>query len=297
MPNFQSKQNDAKKKFQNQEALTNKNKGFTLLELIIVIIILGVMSLGITSFISLSTQTYLNVSERDDLLSSARFAVERLNRELRNAIPNSIRTKQSTTKQCIEFIPIKASTIYTDIPVVPDNKRADIDVVNFVNPQDDPFSSCSGTCTDYIVVYPLKPSDVYNFNVNSGDGKVTQLKPFSGLTGDIWTVPIEPTGGMVFEQHSPTDRLYVFDSTVSYCVSNFQLKRYQGSNFEPSQSLTPAGSESLMAEYVEFDKDAPPFVYSPASLQRNAVVQIKLNFNRDGEVVAFENDVHIENIP
>ena len=297
MLNSQSRQSDVKQKCPNQQALINKNNGFTLLELIIVIIILGVMSLGITSFISLSTQTYLNVSERDDLLSSARFAVERLNRELRNAIPNSIRTKQSTTKQCIEFIPIKASTIYTDVPVVPDNKRANIDVVNFVNSQGAPFSSCSGTCPDYIVVYPLTPSDVYDFDINSGDGKVTQLKPFSGLTGDIWTLPIEPTGGMVFDQHSPTDRLYVFDSTVSYCVSNFQLKRFQGNNFEAFQSLTPVGSESLMAENVTFDKDDPPFVYSPASLQRNAVVQIKLHFNRDGEEIVFNNDVHIENIP
>jgi MSHA biogenesis protein MshO len=300
MLNSQSRQSDVKQKFTNQQALINKNNGFTMLELIIVIIILGVMSLGITSFISLSTQTYLNVSERDDLLSSARFAIERLNREIRNAVPNSIRITPITpftTQQCIEFIPIKASTIYTNIPVVPDNKRTNIDVVNFVNSQDDPFSSCSGTCPDYIVVYPLTPSDVYDFDINSGDGKVTQLKPFSGFTGDIWTLPIEPTGGMVFDQHSPTDRLYVFDSTVSYCVSNFQLKRFQGNNFEAFQSLTPVGSESLMAENVTFDKDNPPFVYSPASLQRNAVVQIKLHFNRDGEEIVFNNDVHIENIP
>lgn len=53
-----------------------KESGFTLLELIIVIILLGVMAVGITGFITLSTQTYLNVTERDELLASARFAVK-----------------------------------------------------------------------------------------------------------------------------------------------------------------------------------------------------------------------------
>ena len=89
-----------------------KESGFTLLELIIVIILLGVMAVGITGFITLSTQTYLNVTERDELLASARFAVERLNREVRNALPNSLRVKTNvdTNKQCLEFIPIQAST-------------------------------------------------------------------------------------------------------------------------------------------------------------------------------------------
>lgn len=285
MINFKLKRIDAK-----------RNRGFTLLELIIVIIILGVMSVGISGFITLSTQTYLNVSERDKLLSSARFAVERLNRELRNAVPNSVRVRDDTTRHCIEFTPIKASTFYTDIPVVPDPVKTTIDVVKFINSQGDPFN-CLGSCADYIVVYPLVSSDIYNFNVNSGDGKVTLLKSFSGLTGDIWTLPIEPVGGMVFDQHSPTNRLYVFDKPVSYCVNNSELRRYNDYNFDPTQSLDPSGGYVLMAENLPFDINNLPFSYSSPSLQRNAVVHIQLNFDRDGEVIAFDNDVHIENIP
>ena len=272
-----------------------KISGFTLLELIIVIIILGVMSVGITGFISLTTQTYLNVSERDDLLSSARFAVERLNREIRNAVPNSIRTKQDTTKQCIEFTPIKASTIYTNIPVVPDAKSDEIDVVSFVDSQGALYG-CTG-CSDYIVVYPLNPSDIYGLDVSSGDGKVTQFKTFSSSPDDIWTVPIKPVGKMVFDEHSPTDRLYVFDAPVSYCVSNSQLIRYQEGGFTANQEFTPSNDFSLMAENLIFDNSDLPFKFLPASLQRNAVIQIKLNFDRDGEVISFDNDVHIENIP
>ncbi|MBL0689544.1 MAG: prepilin-type N-terminal cleavage/methylation domain-containing protein, partial [Pseudoalteromonas sp.] len=115
----------------NTANIVNKTKGFTLLELIIVIIILGVMSVGIAGFITLSTQTYLNVSERDELLANARFVTERLNREIRNAVPNSIRINSNSTTECLEFIPIKASTTYMDIPVIPELASKNISIIPF----------------------------------------------------------------------------------------------------------------------------------------------------------------------
>jgi len=270
--------------------------GFTLLELIVVIIILGVMSVGIAGFISLTTQTYLNVTERDELLSSARFAVERLNREVRNAVPNSLRVKNNTESQCLEFTPIKASTTYIDIPVAPDPTSGEITVVAFEDSSGSPFA-CSGFCLDYIAVYPLKTSDIYDFNVNSGSGKVTAFKAFSNLPGSIWTIPIRPNPGMVFDEHSPTRRAYVFDYPVSYCVINSELRRYYGHNLTADQTLQPTGGFSLMAENLLFDENDLPFKVLPATLQRNALVQIKFNFDRDKEVVSFNNDIHITNVP
>jgi len=284
------------KRVQTRQAKAKKAKGFTLLELIVVIIILGVMAVGISGFITLSTQTYLNVSERDDLLSSARFAVERLNREVRNAVPNSLRVINDSKRQCLEFAPIKASTIYIDIPVVPEPKSDEITVVSFLDSQGDPFG-CTGFCQDYIVVYPLESSDIYDFNVTGGDGKVTAFRSFSNLAGDIWTLPIQPPGKMVFDEHSPTNRLYVFEAPVAYCVHGSELIRYSQHGFTAQQGFVPTGDDSLMAENIEFNQFDLPFTISPATLQRNAVVQIKLNFERDGEIISFNNDVHIINTP
>ena len=91
-------------------------RGFTLMEMILVIIILGIMGAGISGFISLSTQSYLNATNRDELIGNARFVIERLSRELRNAVPNSIRVQSwaGNRLQCIQFTPIVASTVYTD---------------------------------------------------------------------------------------------------------------------------------------------------------------------------------------
>jgi MSHA biogenesis protein MshO len=66
-------------------------KGFTLVELVTVIIVLGVVSVGISGFIRTGVQTYSDVIERDQLLGDSRFVVERIHRELRLAIPNSAR--------------------------------------------------------------------------------------------------------------------------------------------------------------------------------------------------------------
>ena len=52
-----------------------------------------------------------------------------------------------------------------------------------------------------------------------------------------------------------------------------------------------------MANSLSFDENDLPFTVLPASLQRNAVVQIKLNFIRDDEQVVFDNAIHISNVP
>ena len=87
-------------------------KGFTLIELITVIVLLGILSVGISSFLNFGTQIFVDATNRDEIISTARFSVERLNRELRKALPNSVRATDNgnsidpITRQCIEYTPI-----------------------------------------------------------------------------------------------------------------------------------------------------------------------------------------------
>ncbi len=282
------------------KATSSDSKGFTLLELIIVIIILGVMAVGISGFISLTTQTYLNVSERDDLLSSARFAVERLNREIRNAVPNSIRVSNDTLRQCIEFSPVIASTIYTDAPVSPELGRLDVSVIPFQLNNSD--YSCSAPCQDKAAIYPLNSDDIHNQDLFFGTGKVFGLNVFVPPVGqNEWQLPISKpfvADSIHFDEDSPTNRLYIIKSPVSYCVDSGELIRYEGHSFSQTQILKPTSSQALMAENISaIDTGNLPFSVDPASLQRNAVVHVRLEFDRDGEVVVFDNDIHVTNIP
>lgn len=277
-----------------KDTLNKKNSlGFTILELIIVIIILGVMSVGIASFITLSTQTYLNVTERDNALGNARFVIERLSRELRDAVPNSIRIDDNGLTQCIEFVPIVASTTYIDIPVVPEPASADFSAIPFNNINGSPYT-CNA-CGDQVIVYPVTTDDIYN-NHNDNSGKVFNLGSISSVALNEWTLVIQ-NGAVSFDEESPTERLYIANQQISYCVSNGQIDRYSNT-IGGAQTIPAAGNSVIMAENMApIDFSQPPFTILPATLTRNAIVQINLHFTRDGEDYVFNNDIHINNIP
>lgn len=281
---------------------TYSMKGFTLMELIIVIIILGVMAVGLGGFIGLSTQTYVNVTERDELISTVRFSVERLNREIRNAVPNSFRvavdSATNPTKQCLEFVPITASTIYTEIATVPEPKSDKVTVIPFLAESGNSYS-CN-ECGDKMVVYPLSPNDVYE-NHDVDLNKVFTIDEYveTGIADQTATITLVGAG-VNFAEDSPTSRTFIFNQAVSYCVENTTIVRYSGYTFSDTQLLPPfisTGTSSLMAENVTFDPTALPFSILPASLQRNAVVQVVLSFSRDGEQITFDNATHVSNIP
>jgi len=286
--------------FYTQSSSTKLSKGFTLLELIIVIILLGVMAVGISGFITLATQTYLNVSERDKLLSSARFAVERLNREVRDAVPNSVRVKQGVFSgfdiQCIEFVPTVASTTYTDIPISPEIATDDITVIPFVGDDGSDYQ-CDVNCLDSVVIYPLNSDDIFQ-NQFDGVGKVFGLKTVTQTTASEWTLTLDRSLGVVFDDESPTKRLFVMKAPVSYCVASNRLFRYDNYGYSPTQLLPPIAPSQLMAEnIVNMDLNESAFTVLSATLQRNAMVEMSLHFSRDDEDLVFNNDIHILNIP
>ncbi|MFT5635936.1 MAG: MSHA biogenesis protein MshO, partial [Cognaticolwellia sp.] len=133
--------------------LTNKQQGFTLVELVTVIVILGVVATSITSFLRFGTKSYTDAADREALISTARFVIERLNREVRHALPNSIRTI-GADNQCLEFVPIDKSAIYLDIPVAPEPANNSVDVVMLAD-------SLLPT-TQYVAVYALNSNDIYS---------------------------------------------------------------------------------------------------------------------------------------
>lgn len=269
-------------------------RGFSLIEIIVVIIILGVLATGISTFINFGTQVYTDATDRDEVVASARFAIERLNREVRIAVPNSIRINANnltgaSAKQCIEFTPIVLSTIYTEIAVSPEPAVNEIKVITF----DEALFNDGFSPNLRVGVYILNASELYE---GSSDKVFTLLNNVIVKSGNEWTLKLNSIE--TFAEESPTNRLYFFNHSVSYCVQDSRLTRHQ--NYSRNADNTPASLGVLMAEHVNMHNAntlIPPFGLTEASQLRNSMVHIKLAFERNFEQVVFNNEIQVSNVP
>ena len=265
-------------------------QGFTLVELVTVIVILGVLGTGISSFLRFGTQSYTNASDREALIGTARYLIERLNREVRNALPNSIRTI-GNNEQCLEFMPIDRSVIYIDIPVAPEPASNSVEVLML----DEPLS----VNTRFVSVYALNSSDIFN----RASGVVEAFSSVTNANDKAAISTISFASNILFNAESPTNRLYFINNPVSYCLENSMIYRYQdyndgdyAANGQPGASATRV----LMAEFVEnFSTPGTPapFQTFPATLQRNGIALTRFIFARNDEEIVFSNEIQVPNVP
>lgn len=269
-------------------------RGFTLVEMVTVILILGILVVGVSSFIIFGTRIFVESSSVDQVLSQSRFAVERMTRELRSALPNSVRVNtDSLTYQCIEFVPIEASTTYLTMPIIPD-AAASTGIVILDN------TASAIRVNQFAWIYPLIDADVYS----SARQKRAQVKTIA-ISGNQVTLTF--TAPTRFAEASPRQRIYFGSSPVSYCFekgasgNDLQIVRYAGYNFNTVQP-NPAtmGTGVLMAQSVANRLDNSndlPLILTPSSLVNNAMVHLQPRFNVNGETFQYRHQVQVINVP
>ncbi|MCS6154535.1 type II secretion system protein [Shewanella baltica] len=274
--------------------MQTSKRGFTLVEMVTVILILGILVVGVSSFIIFGTRIFVESSSVDQVLSQSRFAVERMTRELRSALPNSLRVNtDSLTYQCIEFVPIEASTTYLTMPIIPD-AAASTGIVILDN------TASAIRVNQFAWIYPLIDTDVYS----SARQKRAQVKTIA-ISGNQVTLTF--TAPTRFAEASPRQRIYFGSSPVSYCFekgasgNDLQILRYAGYNFNTVQP-NPAnmGTGVLMAQSVANRLDNSnglPVSLTPSSLVNNAMVHLQPRFNVNGETFQYRHQVQVINVP
>ncbi|MCS6097226.1 PilW family protein [Shewanella baltica] len=268
-------------------------RGFTLVEMVTVILILGILVVGVSSFIIFGTRIFVESSSVDQVLSQSRFAVERMTRELRSALPNSVRVNtDSLTYQCIEFVPIEASTTYLAMPIVPAAASTGGVILDNI--------ASAIRVNQFAWIYPLIDADVYS----SARQKRAQVKTIA-ISGNQVTLTF--TAPTRFAEASPRQRIYFGSSPVSYCFekvasgNDLQIVRYAGYNFNTVQP-NPAnmGTGVLMAQSVANRLDNSndlPLILTPSSLVNNAMVHLQPRFNVNGEMFQYRHQVQVINVP
>lgn len=83
----------------------NWQRGFTLIELIVVIVLTGILAGSVTVFFKPAVDSYFATLRRAALADTADTTVRRMAREIRGAVPNSILEHDGS---CVEFVPSRA---------------------------------------------------------------------------------------------------------------------------------------------------------------------------------------------
>lgn len=260
-------------------AQPGRGRGFTLVELVMVILLLGVMATFSSQFIGIGTQIYGDASRREQLMSDARFAMERLNRELRDAVPGSVQVEASDSGipgACLRFWPIVTVNRYLSLnkPVA---GRFELTLV---------ASSASELPADedWAVVYPISGKGGLEAGCVYGNCVATVKAPPPSAVNGIGTVTVDAA----FDGESPAKRIYFANQQVRYCIDA------QGTLMRYSESTQNEPTHALMAEHIRptesyFYRD--PAAFSPSE------VGLRLVFEQRGERVLFNHKLETLNVP
>jgi len=289
---------------------SRKQSGFTLVEVIIVIAIMGIIGGLSTLIIGRSLDSYAALERRENMQTSIRLAVERISRELRNALPNSICVNNGGA--CINgsgsqfhFIPVRDSGRYQDrpgvytapppiqrnrLPVTPLNRdRFDVLSTNPANPLDAVGGVVNG---DWVVVYNINNVDIYNLP-NNIRKQINAIVPID-IDGDANsdTIQIQFSANESFANHSPSRRFHIIDNTqqvTSFSLVGNQLFRDTTTFNAPNAAVAPR----LLMQNVQ----ACTFTYTPGSQTRAGLLRINITVAEQGETIQVIHDAHIYNTP
>lgn len=270
--------------------------GFTLIEFIMVIVVLGIISLGSVGFISNSAQGLVDTAERQALASSATIAVEKVLREVRRALPNSVRTFSDGGNECIELVPILHSSEYVSIPIA----SADSSFKSIK------FFGATGTESGFVAVYPTSTDAVYGTSpaTTRAISTTTALASAVGVGADLnlQELTFTATTTYRFPTESPRKRFFLVDPPISFCDdADGRLWRYQNYGFQVSSASsipTTGTNRILIADSLKVG--SLRFNILPAQLQRNAVVSMSLIIERaasSAEQVDISQEVQLRNVP
>lgn len=260
------------------------------------IVIAAILAAGVVTYIGDSAEGFISSSNRSRLAGNGRAVLDRMSFEIHNALPNSVRVNAAAPggDQCLEFIPtIKAST-YINAPFTGSGSSS-FDVINF-----NPLTTYSSPAGIYAAIYPINTADLYNYNDNNGPlALIDQITDPNGSDGEM-TVTLNATHR--FSRRSPSNRVFLAEQPVSFCLVGDKLYRYKNYGVEATQ-CTPGTclpstlpDRALLAEYID-NTGLTAFSLAAATLRRNAIVSFDLQVSNQGDSVRLNHEVLTHNVP
>ena len=271
--------------------LLSSESGFTLMEIIMVIVILGVLGIVGADFISQMFRGFADTNTRLDMYEEGKSALVRMERELHGMLPNAICVTNDQGANCVN-----GNNPGNEIRfgmIAEDTMRTNSMVGGYTEQPIDFPQTVPGTLTDTNPASTPPVSGVVSIYNTSWATFVGGARLFSitGVTGAEMIF-----GGQTITNPSPQQRYYVMDRTVSY--------RYNIGTNTLLRSVTTVGSGgvgnfALSTEYpLARDVSAFDFYYTAPSLSRNGIISVVFTMSKEnGLNLVMHKEIHVKNVP
>lgn len=265
--------------------------GFTLIEVIMVITITGIIAAVVAVFLRAPLQGYADAVRRAELTDAADVALRRIGRDVRLALPNSLRVMSAGGITYVEFIITQSGGRYRDAA----DGSTGGDFLDFLSAADTSFDVLGPlpemAANDFIVVNNLGAAgaDAY-----SGDNRAR----IQAIAGNTVTLAANPFASQTPPLPSPGARFQVVPGgvgAVTYACPQAgagDLTRHWNYGFNAAQAAPAGGNVAVLATNATCSVD-----YSANATGRNGLLFISMTLASGGESITLFGQIHLDNTP
>jgi MSHA biogenesis protein MshO len=286
----------------------NRRGGFTLVELIVTIAILGIIAAVVVFVIQKPLEGQLRAQRRSELSDIADTALRRAGRDVRLAVPNSLRLAASGSNDYLELLLSRTGGRYRsqlDDGTVTGEDFLDFTANDTIFDTLGRLSTLSGqvvTVGDLIVIHNLGISGA---NAYAGDNTsaVTAFAPGGGAAANEDRITIN---SKLFPLESPGRRFQVVSTPVTFeCIPGAldangngtgQFRRVSGYTIAATQPTGTYGGTPVIAPLAN-NVTSCDIQYTVLPLQARGLVAFSIGLSRGGEAVTLYYEVHVSNVP
>jgi MSHA biogenesis protein MshO len=268
--------------------------GFTLVELVMVIVVTGIVASSTAVFISGPVSAYYATVRRALFADTADVALRRFTRDVESAVPNSARLSTVGGVTFIELIPTLTAGHYRSIPD-PSGAGPTLD-----------FTSTTGNSFQIIGPYdtPAVGAQLVIFNLGPGVSASdayagTNRRSITAVNTSANTITYSLSGGQ-FPFASPSDRYFVVNGAMTYVCDPVggTLARYSGYAIQSSQPTSVGAAPLSTATKGVLATDVTGCAASLTQVfQSHAVVTMYLTLASGADSLSFYQEAHVPNVP